>query len=264
MDDSVPDPSTTPATPGASRPPDAALAPLSAAAHETWERFRARHPSWEPARILLVATALVAVGGMCWVYLVLGREPTTALQNTMPSIHAPTSMGTPTTGAPESNSTTTSAPSSVVVDVAGAVRHPGVVRVEGGGRVTQAIALAGGPRPDADLARVNRARIVHDGDFIYVPRRGENAVPQLLDGAVNGPASAPDADGSAPASTGPVNLNTASAKELEALPGVGPATAQAIIDHRQSVGRFTRVEDLLDVRGIGDAKFAQLKALVVV
>jgi competence protein ComEA len=139
----------------------------------------------------------------------------------------------------------------VVVHVAGAVVRPGVARLPGGGRVTDAVAAAGGPTREADLDQVNLAARVSDGDRVYVPRRGELPPP-----AVSG------APGSAMAKPGPVDLNTAGVEQLDALPGVGPATAKAIVDYRGSKGRFRSVDDLLAVPGIGPAKLATLKPLV--
>jgi len=139
----------------------------------------------------------------------------------------------------------------VVVDVAGAVIRPGVVRLAGAGRVTDAIAAAGGAAADADLNQVNLAAKVSDGDRIYVPRRGE------------APPPAPSTAGSSTgAPTAPVDLNNATAEQLDALPGVGPATAKAIVQYRTQHGRFRAVDDLLSVPGIGPAKLANIKPLV--
>jgi competence protein ComEA len=138
----------------------------------------------------------------------------------------------------------------VVVHVAGAVVRPGVARLPGGGRVTDAVAAAGGPTREADLDQVNLAARVSDGDRVYVPRRGE-AIPPTVSGTA-----------SATAKPGPVDLNTAGVEQLDALPGVGPATAKAIVDYRTNKGRFRTVDDLLSVPGIGPAKLASLKPLV--
>jgi competence protein ComEA len=100
---------------------------------------------------------------------------------------------------------------------------------------------------------------VGDGERVYVPRVGEVVAPPVPAGG----GAAPGAGGSAE-SGGPVNLNTATAEELEELPGVGPAIAEAILDERERRGRFATVEDLLDVRGIGDARLEQLRDLVTV
>lgn len=139
------------------------------------------------------------------------------------------------------------------VHAAGAVARPGVYRVRPGGRVVDVVDAAGGPGPDADLDQVNLAARVTDGERVYVPRRGE--APPAGAGA-GGPGGGPPA--------GPVDLNTATLEQLDALPGVGPATAQAILDHRAERGRFAAVDELLEVRGIGDAKLAALRSRVKV
>jgi len=158
---------------------------------------------------------------------------------------------------------------SVVVHVAGAVRHAGIVRLPLGDRVTDAVDGAGGATGEADLSRVNLARVLVDGERVYVPSVGEAEPPQTLDGGV-GPA--PDGTGGAVAGGtgtgtgvgggGPgavVDLNTADQATLETLPGIGPSLAGRILAWRQEHGRFAAVEDLLDVSGIGDARFAELR-----
>ena len=118
------------------------------------------------------------------------------------------------------------------------------------------VEAAGGPSPDADLDQLNLAAKVGDGDRVYVPRRGE-----ALPAQASTPGAGPVAAGG-PAGAGPVDLNTATAEQLEALPGVGPATAAAILDYRREHGRFRSVDELLDVRGIGEAKLAALRPKV--
>jgi competence protein ComEA len=145
----------------------------------------------------------------------------------------------------------------VVVDVEGAVVQPGVHRLPSGARVTDAVAAAGGLSPTADGARLNLAAPLQDGQRVYVPAVGQDPPP------VVGP-SGPGEAGASGEPTGPVNLNTADADALDALPGVGPATAAAIIEHRKEIGGYTSVEQLLDVRGIGEAKLDQLRPLVTV
>jgi competence protein ComEA len=136
----------------------------------------------------------------------------------------------------------------VLVHVAGAVARPGVVRVPGGARVTDAVAAAGGPAGDADHNQVNLAAKVADGDRVYVPRRGEPPPPIVGSGS--------------PARAGPVDLNSAGPEQLDALPGVGPATARAIVEYRARHGRFRTLDELLSVPGIGPAKLGALKPLV--
>ena len=123
-----------------------------------------------------------------------------------------------------------------------------------GARVADAVGAAGGTTPDADLDPLNLAARLSDGDRVFVPRKGQTPPPVLGPG--------PAGDGST--SSGPVNLNTATPEQLEALSGVGPATAHAIITWRQQHGRFRSVQDLLQVRGIGPAKLEALHDQVTV
>jgi competence protein ComEA len=159
--------------------------------------------------------------------------------------------------------TTTEVPAEsadVVVHVAGAVAKPGLVTLAGGSRVADAIDAAGGAAANADLDRLNLAALLADGQRVAVARRGQPAPP--LDPAAGAEATAA-ADGSATAS-GPINLNAATQAELEALPGIGPTLAGAIIEERERAGGFTAVADLRRVPGIGDARFAQVESLVTV
>lgn len=140
------------------------------------------------------------------------------------------------------------------VHAAGAVARPGVYRVKAGGRVADVLDAAGGPASDADLDQVNLAAKVTDGERVFVPHQGQ-AIPAVATGGGGGA-------GSAGAASGPVDLNTATLEQLDALPGVGPATAQAILDYRAEHGRFAQVQELLEVRGIGEAKLAAIRARV--
>ena len=139
----------------------------------------------------------------------------------------------------------------LVVDVAGAVRHAGLYRLRSGSRIDDAIAAAGGPTAKAQLDSVNLAAPIADGEQIVVPGRG--AV-----GSVG--ASAPAA-GSSPSA--PLDLNSATLEQLESLPGIGPVTAQKILDYRDAHGAFHSVAELEGVPGIGPAHMAQLKGLVI-
>lgn len=150
-----------------------------------------------------------------------------------------------------------SAAADVVVYVCGAVKAPGIVRVPAGARVTDALELAGGPSARAELTAVNLAAKVSDGEQIVVPARGQSAP------AVAATAGAATVAGPAvPAA--PVNINTATAEQLDALVGVGPATAQKIIDYRVANGPFKTIDDIKNVSGIGDAKFAAMKDNITV
>jgi competence protein ComEA len=130
----------------------------------------------------------------------------------------------------------------LVVDVTGKVRRPGIVELPPGSRVVDALEAAGGARPAADTSALNLARLLVDGEQIVVGI----AIPEA--GPILDPGSAA---GSGPTGTA-VNLNTASAPELETLPGIGPVTAAAILEWRAHNGAFTSVDELLEVSGIGD------------
>jgi competence protein ComEA len=132
-----------------------------------------------------------------------------------------------------------------------------VLHLPTGTRVVDAVEAAGGATPDADTDLVNLATLLTDGLRVHIPRVGE-AVPPGLGGASTTGSGGAGSEG--PAS--PIDLNQASAEQLEDLPGIGPATAAAIVEHRERHGPFTSVDALTDVPGIGDAKLAQLRDLV--
>ena len=160
-------------------------------------------------------------------------------------------------------STTTTKPP-FLVHVAGAVAHPGLVRVPSGARIADAIAAAGGGLPDADLDRLNLAAKVADGQRVPVAKIGTPGANAPVDASATG--TDPPAAGSTGATSagGPVDLNTATETQLETLPGIGPSFAAAIIRERERRGGFTSVDQLRDVHGIGEKRFAELKPLVSV
>jgi competence protein ComEA len=226
--------------------PDAPTFPSDASA--TWrERLEllTDPPSWTPARLAVAAAGLLVAVGL--VALLLRPPGGSAAEVTLPQ------AGT----AADPATTTTTAPPQVVAHAAGAVQAPGIYRLDPGSRAADLVAAAGGATPDADVQRLNLAAPVADGERVYVPRVGEAAPPP----AAGGGGEAAGGDG---AEGGPVDLNTATAEQLEELPGVGPAIAAAIIDERERRGRFATVDDLLDVRGIGEARLEQLRDLVTV
>ncbi len=195
-----------------------------------------------PGRLVGSAIAVVVVcGGAFW----LLRAPSPPTEASLPS---PTATEVPVTLAPPA---TTGVPTadSVVVHVTGAVARPGVYELEPGSRVQLAVDLAGGATEDGDPDAINLAAVVVDGARVYVPVVGE-VVPVADVGS-------PDV-----AAAGPVDVNRATAAELESLPGVGPATATAIVAERERNGPFVGVEDLERVPGIGPAKLASLRDLV--
>jgi competence protein ComEA len=136
----------------------------------------------------------------------------------------------------------------LVVHVVGAVRTPGLYKLRRGARVADAVTDAGGATAKADLALVNLAAPLSDGQQIVVPTR---APPPTAVG-----------EGSGVVAAGPVHLNSATTEQLDALPGVGPVTAQKIVDYRQAHGAFTSVDDLDAIPGIGPARLEQLRELV--
>jgi competence protein ComEA len=138
----------------------------------------------------------------------------------------------------------------LVVDVAGAVRRPGLYRLEQGARVADAIARAGGLTRRAERTAVNLAAPIADGEQVLVATRGS-------------PVAAAGGGRATSGATGPVSLSAATAEQLDALPGVGPVTAQKIVQYRQEHGPFTSVDGLDAIPGIGPAKLADLRPLVV-
>ncbi|MET9829292.1 ComEA family DNA-binding protein [Streptomyces sp. NPDC006385] len=140
----------------------------------------------------------------------------------------------------------------IVVDVSGKVREPGIHRLPAGSRVADALRAAGGVRPGTKTDGLNRARFLVDGEQVIVG--GPAAPPGAAPGPGSGGAAVP---GAAPA--GPVSLNTATVEQLDTLPGVGPVLAQHIIDYRTQHGGFRSVDELREVNGIGDRRFADLR-----
>lgn len=143
----------------------------------------------------------------------------------------------------------------LVVDVAGAVRRPGLYHLRDGMRIADAIAAAGGATAKAQTDLVDLAAPVADGEQVVVPQQVETGA--------DGGAPAASSPTAGPSPTAPLDLNTATAAQLDALPGVGPSTAQKIVDYRQAHGPFHSVDELDGVSGIGPAKLAELKGLVI-
>ncbi|MGW6541404.1 helix-hairpin-helix domain-containing protein [Streptomyces massasporeus] len=145
----------------------------------------------------------------------------------------------------------------IVVDVGGKVRDPGIHRLPAGSRVADALHAAGGVKPGTDTDGLNRARFLVDGEQVIVG----GPAPAPAPGAGGGSAPGGPAGGVA-APAAPIPLNTATADQLDTLPGVGPVLAQHIIDYRTQHGGFRSVDELREVNGIGDRRFADLRDLV--
>jgi competence protein ComEA len=203
-----------------------------------------------PGRLAATALAVIAVvAGGAWL---LRGSPSRA-EDQLPFAAHPTSSAANSPTSASLVAPTTTVASSIVVYVAGAVVAPGVYTLGAAARVTDAVTAAGGAGANANLNVVNLAATLHDGEQIYVPVVGE-VVPIVVAG--------PAVEGTVP--TGPVNVNSATVDQLDVLPGVGPATAAAIVAHREQHGPFQTVEQLGDVRGIGPAKLDALRGLVTV
>ena len=162
--------------------------------------------------------------------------------------------------APSTDSESGPAENELTVDIDGAVIDPGVFTLGAGSRVEDAIEAAGGLAHDADTSGLNRASPLTDGQKVRVPAEGE-ALTQSSLGAAAG--TSPQA-GEPTVSAGLVNINTAGTSELDALPGVGPSTAQAIVEDREANGAFKSIEDIMRVTGIGEKKFEKLKSSICV
>ncbi|CAN5457615.1 hypothetical protein BH10ACT2_BH10ACT2_03820 [soil metagenome] len=192
-----------------------------------------------------VAVAVVLAAGY-W----LVKPPAATTESKLPYAGTATTDAAAAIATPAS--TTTLAAEFLVVHVAGAVNAPGVYQVAAGSRVIDAVTAASGFAADANPDAVNLAALLADSERVYVPAIGESVAPVVV------------AAGGTTAEVGPININSADSKRLEDLPGVGPATATAIIAYRDQHGPFGSVEQLADVRGIGPAKLDAIRALVTV
>ncbi|AGL15047.1 helix-hairpin-helix repeat-containing competence protein ComEA [Actinoplanes sp. N902-109] len=205
--------------------------------------LRSRLAAFDPGRRgvrALAALAVVVV--LVAAFLAWRARPRVAAVPPLPAVSS---------GAEPAAAAASSGPAGVVVAVGGKVRKPGLVQLAAGARVADALQAAGGAQPGVDVAPLNLARKVVDGELIMV---GGTPPP----GTVAAPAPAQGAPG------GLVNLNTATLADLDTLPGVGPVLAQRILDTRDAQGGFKAVTDLRKVEGIGTARFEQLKDLVTV
>jgi competence protein ComEA len=227
------------------------IAPLAA----RWAHWR-RDPRLATAGLALVALA----AGAWWIRLSVSEPPGTAAT----AKSSTTSDDARATGTTIAARVTTTTAGIFVVDVVGAVHHAGVVSIPATARVVDAVNAAGGALANADLDRINLAAHLVDGMRIAVPRRGVASDPAGPTSDPGGGGAGGPSAGGPPTPSAPLDLNTATEAQLEALPGIGPSLAQAIVAEREQEGGFHSVDDLRRVRGIGDVRFAQLRPLVTV
>jgi competence protein ComEA len=250
----------------AARPPSVADR-LLARLHDTLP-MRVRSRAGIASQHLTVLALLIAAAVALAAWWVLRSEPQPVAPPTLSSrpvpglglasplgTTSPAGLTSSSVGAAPLGSAATPTSGRLVVDVAGKVRHPGIVELPAGSRVIDAIRAAGGARPHVDLSSINLARLLVDAE-------------QILVGVPSVSASSPYLGVPTSTSTGmpvvPINLNTATEPELETLPGVGPVTAAAILQWRAEHGSYTTVDQLLEIDGIGDATLAELAPLVTV
>jgi competence protein ComEA len=195
-----------------------------------------------PEFLLQRRRLLLAAAGSLALILLAGRFVLGAGTTTVAPLPSPPAETAGVTGLPAAR---------VVVHVVGAVRRPGLYRLEQGSRIAEAVARAGGATGKADLAQVNLAAPLADGEQVVVPKRGAAGVVGAAAGA-----------GGTGAAGGPVHLSTATLDQLDSLPGIGPVTAQKILDYRAKHGAFSSVDELDAVPGIGPSRMDQLRDLV--
>ncbi len=255
---------------------------------DDWSEPRTRWTMLPPAAIGLILIGIIGCG-FAGYSLLRHNEPTAplvAFEETVPSRESGDAAPESASGAAASGASRKgrSAPMEVVVSVVGLVRRPGLVRLPADSRVADALDAAGGARDGADTVSLNLAQSLRDGDQVLVGRRGRDQVRSAVVASGGGGAPGASKDrasnhgasnhggssetggtsGAGGSGAALVNLNTATEAELDALPGVGPVTATSILAWRKSNGRFSSVDQLADVDGIGPSKLAKLRDLVTV
>ncbi|MEU8843401.1 ComEA family DNA-binding protein [Streptomyces roseus] len=214
---------------------------------------RERLPLWLQARCAVEPRTVAAVGVVLAAAVAFGAQQYWTARPqpvTAPAVVAPATAPAPA-ASPGPAAAAGAGGARIVVDVSGKVRDPGVRRLPAGARVEDALAAAGGVRPGTDVSGLNRARVLVDGEQVVV---GGPAQPAPGSGAGPG--------GGAGGAAGPLSLGTATVEQLDGLPGVGPVLAQHIVEFRTARGGFRSVEELRQVDGIGERRFADLRKLV--
>lgn len=202
---------------------------------------RLRGTRWTVAPRHLIVIALVLTAGLTWAGCsVLRSRPEPVPER---SSETPAAL---TTGTPVAAPSTKPPQTTLTIHVAGKVRRPGLIHTKSGNRVADALEAAGGALPGTDLTTLNLARPLTDGE-------------QILVGAPNPQPSSSANPRQTPTTTGPIDLNTATIDQLDDLPGVGPVLAQRILDYRTEHGRFTTIDQLQEVSGVGTKKYEDLK-----
>jgi competence protein ComEA len=216
-------------------------------------------PDLSRSELAAYAACIVLVVLLGWRVLRSDGEASTA--------PAPAQRGGVTATGPSEAPSVSVAPArdgSAVVHVVGAVRRPGVYRLRLGQRVEDAIRRAGGARGNTDLQAINLAAKIADGQQVVVPRRAAAGGARAAAGGGGGGAAVAGGGAAGAAPSAPINLNSATAEQLDTLDGVGPATVQKILEYRTQHGGFSSVDDLAQVSGIGPKKLEALKAQVTV
>jgi competence protein ComEA len=210
----------------------------------------------DPGRTGVVALAVVGVlAVLVTVFTLIRDKPPPVTAANLPPVQMVSSV----------SPTPTAVAGPVVVSVVGLVHKPGLVTLDTGARIADALTAAGGPLDGADLMGLNMARRIIDGEQIVVGIAAPPGKPTTMGSSVTGgsaTSTAPAAPPGAPGAAGPVDLNTATAEQLDTLPGVGPVTAAAIVAWRDAHGRFGSVDQLGEVDGIGPARLEKLRPLV--
>lgn len=242
---------------------ESGVAPDTALSKWLPDTTEGQQPAWlnairaDPGRVGVLALATLGVlAVLITVFVVLRDRPAPVMSANLPPVQM-VSSSAPT---PEG------AAGPVVVSVVGLVHKPGLVTLSSGARIADALTAAGGALDGADLIGLNMARRVADGEQIVVGIAAPAGQPTTMGSSVstaeaNG-AAEPAVGGGGQTPSGPLDLNTATVEQLDALPGVGPVTAEAIVSWRNANGQFTSVDQLGEVNGIGPARLEKLRGLV--